>query len=324
MFVGVVLFAMCWVLWRAGSPQASYADPFRRSGQQVGPLDSAVALVEPATSSSSWAPERCDFERCERPVSAPELGVPERYSSDLWATEHFGYELEGRRSLPRSMPFVGKAVDNARRARFSRDLHRDGEMVLSEISRSVRAGRTIAGAVRAASWEPLLGAHATQLLRQRLDVGRSVGEALEVASSTLVGSADSRCVPVVRALNGVALADRLGGTAGDAIDRYLDGLRITIENRREAWVLSTQARLSAWVVSSLPLLAVFILALTDPDSLTELVSERWGRFVVGAGVVAELLGLVWMRHLIRTTLVESFDPGGTSTRGEFIQTGGAA
>lgn len=329
MFVGGVLFAIGWMLRRAGSPQWSRASSFWRSTQQVQRTAASGAAVAPLAAGSSCAlegcrAERCDSEQCDRLPCEPEQGGPAEDGSDPWVPEHLGYRPAGWWSLPRSTPIVGRAVDNARRARFSRDLHRDSEMVLSEISRSVRAGRTIAGAVRAASWEPLLGASATQLLHQRLDEGRSVSDALAVASFTLVSCADSRCIPVVRALNGVALADRLGGTASDAIDRYLDGLRVTIENRREAWVLSTQARLSAWVVSSLPLLAVCILALTDQDSLTELVSERWGRLVVGVGVAAELLGLVWMRHLIRSTLVESFDPGDARTTGQFIQTGGTA
>ena len=178
------------------------------------------------------------------------------------------------------------------------------------MSRSVRAGRTPAGALRQASWVGLLGEAGAQRLAESLDAGRSVQEVLGEASAQLALRGDTRCGPVIRAFDGVALADRLGGTSSDAIDRYLDALRLTIENRREAWVLSTQARLSAGVVCSLPLVAVLLVVVTDAESFGSMLSQPWGRIVIGIGLSAEAVGLFWMRRLIGATLVGDVDVAG--------------
>ncbi len=91
----------------------------------------------------------------------------------------------------------------------------------------------------------------------------------------------------------------MGGHAADALDGLAASLRERLAVAAEARSLSAQARYSAWVIGLLPVGWFVVTAVTDPRSLQPLVGSSAGRVCAAVGVGLELLGVWWMRVILR-------------------------
>jgi tight adherence protein B len=165
---------------------------------------------------------------------------------------------------------------------------------LSTLSAAVRAGLSVRRALDEA--HRAAGPPLKEVLARAVDRLRT-GQPLEVALEELtrgVGSSDAAIV--------VALLDvhrRTGGDLPALLDEVGDIVEHRIEARRQIRALTAQGRASGAVLAVLPIAFVGLLSGTGGDGLGAFYRTMPGAGLLMAGLLCELLGFVWIRHIIR-------------------------
>jgi tight adherence protein B len=164
---------------------------------------------------------------------------------------------------------------------------------LELVAAELRAGGTVPSALAAISnRDGPLAADMTRV-QSRVGLGASLDDALQ-------GWTREHAVFGVDAAAGaLALCVRVGGNAADALDGLAASLRARLAVAAEARALSAQARYSAWVIGLLPIGWFAVTAVADPGSLLPLVATGAGRICAAVGLGLELLGVTWMRRILR-------------------------
>lgn len=97
----------------------------------------------------------------------------------------------------------------------------------------------------------------------------------------------------------ISVSAASGGGLSDSLDRLAHTYRQRLILEEKVDALTAQGRLQAWVMVALPLLLAGVLTLMDPSSMAPLWSTSGGHAVLVAITVLEILGLLWIRRLIR-------------------------
>jgi tight adherence protein B len=164
---------------------------------------------------------------------------------------------------------------------------------LELVGAELRAGGTVPSAIAAiANRDGPLAVDMTRV-QSRVRLGASLDDALRAW-------AQERTVHGVDATAGaLALSTTMGGRAADALDGLAASLRERLAVAAEAHSLSAQARYSAWVIGLLPIGWFVVTTFTDPRSLLPLVAADAGRVCAAVALGLELLGVWWMRVILR-------------------------
>jgi len=102
---------------------------------------------------------------------------------------------------------------------------------------------------------------------------------------------------VVLAIN---IQREVGGNLAELLDTVAEVLREREMLRRQIKVLSAEGRLSSYVLIGLPIFLAIYLILVNPDYIATLVtSGLFGWLLVGGAVVLMLIGVIWIRNLIK-------------------------
>lgn len=97
----------------------------------------------------------------------------------------------------------------------------------------------------------------------------------------------------------ISVSAASGGGLADSLDRLAHTFRQRLILEEKVDALTSQGRMQAWVMVALPMLLAGALTLMDPLSMAPLWSTSRGHAVLAAIAVLELLGLLWIRRLIR-------------------------
>lgn len=101
---------------------------------------------------------------------------------------------------------------------------------------------------------------------------------------------------VVVAMN---IQRQVGGNLAALLETVSETLRGREAVRRQIQVLSAEGRLSAIILIALPFVLMGYMLLVSPDYLGQLVESAVGLLMVGGAATLMLLGIVWMRRLIK-------------------------
>lgn len=163
------------------------------------------------------------------------------------------------------------------------------------IGRRLRAGDTVAGALRVAAAEvpEPLGVELAGVVA-RFERGMPLPEALGALARELP-------VPSLEVMVAVlGMVRRLGGPAPRALADVAASSRDQLQGERSARAAAAQARVSAAVVAVLPLVFGLVVGAADPGALAVLSSWPLGAVCVGSGLVLDLVGFWWMARLARS------------------------
>lgn len=97
----------------------------------------------------------------------------------------------------------------------------------------------------------------------------------------------------------VGVSTASGGNLSDSLDRLAAAWRQHLILEEKVDALTAQGRLQAWVMAALPFILALALSILDPKSMQSLWTTTAGQFVVGIVLALELIGLFWIRRLIR-------------------------
>ena len=97
----------------------------------------------------------------------------------------------------------------------------------------------------------------------------------------------------------VGVSTASGGNLSESLDRLAAAWRQHLILEEKVDALTAQGRLQAWVMAALPLVLALALNILDPKSMQTLWTTTAGHTVVGVVFILELIGLLWIRRLIR-------------------------
>jgi tight adherence protein B len=159
------------------------------------------------------------------------------------------------------------------------------------LARRLRAGETLRRVLANERPTHVALSAQTDALRGALGRGESVADAIVASASA------SRHNALDLVWSVLAVASDYGGSAAEPIDRAASALRLRSVDAHERSAQSAQARLSAHVLTAVPLLVLALLVSTDPD-VRLIVLRPSGSLLVGAGLLLNLCGWTWMRHIV--------------------------
>ena len=90
-----------------------------------------------------------------------------------------------------------------------------------------------------------------------------------------------------------------GGRLSEIVSRIAAVIRARFKLNRKVRALSAEGRLSAWVLTLLPFALALLISVTTPSYLPAMLEDPMGRKMIGVSLLFIVLGILWMRTIIR-------------------------
>jgi len=206
--------------------------------------------------------------------------------------------LDGGEILPLLFAVVLGYVPFAYLLRKKKQRLRKFERQLPEalelVARTLRAGQAFSGGLSIVSQEfddPI----ATEFERtlDEINFGVAVPEALQ----NLAARVD--CPDVSFFVVAVVIQRESGGNLSEIIENIAHVVRERFKLLGKIRVLSAEGKFSAIILCLLPFLIGFVIYLLNRDYIMILVEDPIGTYLIGAGSVMMLLGIIVMRKMIQ-------------------------
>ncbi len=106
-------------------------------------------------------------------------------------------------------------------------------------------------------------------------------------------------VTVMAVVTSVLVQKETGGNLAEILEKISQVIRSRFRLQRKVKTLSAEGRLSAWILVSVPFVLFIMIMITTPTYLPILLEEPLGRKLIGWGFGIMLLGILWIRTIIR-------------------------
>jgi tight adherence protein B len=188
-------------------------------------------------------------------------------------------------------PFLKVARDRTRRIQ---KIEEQLPEAVDMMKRALRAGHPFGGALKLVSEEmeaPLGKEFGTTFadLNYGNDVRRAMLGLLQRVPS----------IPVMALVTSVLVQKETGGNLAEILGQISTVVRGRFRLERKIRTLSAEGRLSAWILALVPLVLFVIITVTTPDYLPVLTKDPFGQKLIAVGAVAGVIGLLWIRKIIR-------------------------
>ena len=97
----------------------------------------------------------------------------------------------------------------------------------------------------------------------------------------------------------VLIQRETGGNLTELLDRISALIRARLKLMGTIQVLSAEGRLSAWILGLLPFFMAFYMNMVNPKLMSMLWTDPVGLNLVWAMLVIMIVGVFWMRRIIR-------------------------
>ena len=97
----------------------------------------------------------------------------------------------------------------------------------------------------------------------------------------------------------VLIQREAGGNLSEILDNISQIIRERLKLLSKVRVLSAEGRLSAWILGVLPFALAGVIMLINPGFFMGLLNDSAGEKMIGGSLISMLLGIVWMRKIIR-------------------------
>lgn len=165
---------------------------------------------------------------------------------------------------------------------------------LELMSRALRAGHSFPSSLEMVATEgpsPIAGEFRTTF--DEVNYGIPMQDAL-MNMTTRIASSDLRYFVVA-----VLIQRETGGNLAELLDNLAKLMRERFKLLGQIRVLSAEGRLSAWILSLLPFVLAGVINIVHPKFLAVLWEDPVGLKLIYAALVMMLLGILWMRKIIK-------------------------
>ncbi|NWL75557.1 secretion system protein [Pseudomonas taiwanensis] len=104
---------------------------------------------------------------------------------------------------------------------------------------------------------------------------------------------------VMMLVTSVLIQRESGGNLTEVLERLSSLIRGRFKFQRKVRTLSAEGRMSAWVLVAIPFVLCAAMMLTSPQYMPMLIKEPIGQRLAMAAFVAMILGIFWIRRIIR-------------------------
>lgn len=104
---------------------------------------------------------------------------------------------------------------------------------------------------------------------------------------------------VMALITAVLVQKETGGNLAEILDQISAVIRGRFKFFRRVKTLSAEGRLSAWILTMVPFALFAVISFTTPEYLPVLLEDPVGRKAVAFGFVMMVLGIYWIRRIIR-------------------------
>ncbi len=104
---------------------------------------------------------------------------------------------------------------------------------------------------------------------------------------------------VMALVTAVLVQKETGGNLVEILDQIAKVIRSRFKFYRRVRTLSAEGRLSAWILAMTPFVLFVAISLLNPQYLPPLLDDPVGRNLIGFGFVMGVIGLYWIRRIIR-------------------------
>ncbi|KAF0194558.1 MAG: tight adherence protein B [Bacillota bacterium] len=304
--VGLLLWALLWGLDRKRHAVAirlnDYSTEKRHPTVDRSPKEQRRGGLRSVI--TKWAPKRLSqrytpiFQQAGIPLKGEEMAVFIGVSTLL------GVLLGG---LMLSIPghiiggIVGNQVPGQVLKNYLRRRLRAAEEQLVDFltlsANAMRAGNSLLQALDLAGREmpDPIGTELKRTLRE-INLGLSVDDALQ-RFVVRIPSADLDLV-----LTAVIIQRQVGGDLAGILDNIASTIRQRQQMKAQVRTLTAQGRLSGMVIAGLPFALLLILRATNPDYVSLLWTEPLGLLLLGAGLVSQIFGMVFINKIIQVEI----------------------
>jgi tight adherence protein B len=165
---------------------------------------------------------------------------------------------------------------------------------LELMSRALRAGHSFPSSLEMVATEapnPIAGEFKTTF--DEVNYGIPMQDAL-MNMTTRIASSDLRYFVVA-----VLIQRETGGNLAELLDNLARLMRERFKLLGQIRVLSAEGRLSAWILTLLPFVLAGMVNLVHPKFLAVLWEDPVGLKMIYAALIMMLLGILWMRKIIK-------------------------
>ena len=106
-------------------------------------------------------------------------------------------------------------------------------------------------------------------------------------------------VTVMALVTSVLVQRETGGNLAEILGRIAAVVRSRFKLQRKVKTLSAEGRMSAWILALVPLFLFGVIWVTSPEYLPMLLEEEAGKKMIIYGVVSGLIGIYWVKRIIR-------------------------
>jgi tight adherence protein B len=185
------------------------------------------------------------------------------------------------------------ALSVATQRRMKR-LHGQLPDILAILASSIRAGHSFLQALDTVAkevGEP--GGREFSRVLAEIRLGRPLDEAMN-AMGDRIGSDDFKW-----AVLAVNIQRDVGGNLAEVLDTVSETVREREQIRRQINTLSAEGKLSMYILIALPILIGLWLFKVNPEYIGQLFKERIGLIMVFGSAVLLVLGIAWMRRIVK-------------------------
>ena len=162
------------------------------------------------------------------------------------------------------------------------------------ISRSLRAGHAFSSAIQMVSEEmPDPVATEFRITFDEINYGIGMNDALQNLA-TRVPLTDLRYFVIA-----VLIQRESGGNLAEILGNISKIIRERLKLFAQIRVLSAEGKMSAWVLGILPFAVGSVISVVNPKYISALFTDPVGLKMVAFGVVMIIIGVLWMRSIIR-------------------------
>ena len=164
---------------------------------------------------------------------------------------------------------------------------------LQLLSSTLKAGYSFMQGVEAVSQEveDPMGSELRRVVTEA-QLGRPLEEALN-GSADRMESADFSW-----AVMAVQIQREVGGNLSELLLTVAETMTARERLRRDVAALTAEGKMSAIVLGALPIMLGFAMYVINPEYISTLFEDSLGQILLGASIVAALLGFAWMKKII--------------------------
>jgi tight adherence protein B len=106
-------------------------------------------------------------------------------------------------------------------------------------------------------------------------------------------------VTIMALVTAVMVQRETGGNLAEVLEKIASVLRGRFRFQRRVRTLSAEGRITAWVLTMTPLVLFVAISLLNPDYMPMLTGSVHGPQLIIGAILLMLLGMMWMRRILR-------------------------